>query len=108
MPAVAPCPAGAKSAASMANLATKPESGGRPISSNAQPTKQAPRTASVPGKPVPILGLAFLVGLLAQGFHRDGDQVGARILSPLDQLDQEKEGADRERRTDQVEAARRP
>ena len=45
----APSPPGFSMPDSIANLPRKPESGGRPASSSAQPAKQRPSTVIVPG-----------------------------------------------------------
>ena len=90
----------------MANFARKPESGGRPASSNAQPMKLTPRTATVPGMRNADLVLGSKARpppRRAEGFARYGQHVGTRLAAALHQFDQEEESADRQDRTGEIE-----
>ena len=92
--------------ASMANLARKPESGGSPASSSAQPMKLMPRTAMVAGNgDADLLARSRLVILLAlaERLPRHGQHVRSDLAAALDQFDQEEESGDRQDGTGQIE-----
>ena len=90
-------PGGLSAASASRTWRRSPKAAAGPTSSSAQPTKQSRARRASPGIGDADLFLArrFLVRLVAIGFHGDRENVRARILCPLDQLDQEKEGADR-------------
>ena len=96
--------------ASMANLPTKPDSGGKP----GEQQGAADEAAAEDGdrgrewrRRSPVV-VEIVVLAVAVGFHGDGEHVGAGVAHALDQLDQQEERADRQRRADQVEQRAAP
>ena len=84
----------------MANLARKPDKGGRPASSRAQAMKlHAQDGHRRRNGDADLVRLELLLLALAEGLQRHGQHVGADLAAALDQLDQEEEGGDAQGRS---------